>query len=118
VVDVRDLAELHVKAMSLPETGGRRLIGAADSLSMPEMARILCDAFPDRAGKIPTRTLPGVLVRVMALFDRSVRALIPDLGIVPTADSGYVTSLTGVRFRPAREAVRAAGQSLLERGLV
>jgi dihydroflavonol-4-reductase len=36
VVDVRDLAELHVRAMTAPDAGGRRLIAAADTLSMPQ----------------------------------------------------------------------------------
>jgi len=77
VVDVRDLAELHVRAMTAKDAGDRRLIGAAGTLSIVEMARILRSTFPDHAKKIPTRTLPGFLVKFMAIFDRSLKSVIP-----------------------------------------
>ena len=118
VIDVRDLAELHVAAMLPNETDGRRLIGAADTLSMTEIGAILRDALPDRAQKIPTRTLPAFLVRILANFNASLKTITPDLGVVPIADNAYVTELTGVEFRPAVDAVRAAGQSLVEYDVV
>jgi dihydroflavonol-4-reductase len=118
VVDVRDLAELHLRAMTASDTGGRRLLGAADTLSMLEMAQLLRKAFPDRAKKIPTRTLPGMLIRFLSIFDRQMRAVTADLGVVAEADNDYVTELTGVRFRPAEEAVLAACQSLIDKALV
>ena len=116
VVDIRDLAEIEVSAMTA-DVGGRRLIAARETLSMPEMARILRDAFPERR-RIPTRTLPAVIVRMLSLFDRSLKTVLPDLGARPIADSGYVSDLTGVEFRPAAESVLAAAQSVIDRGLV
>jgi dihydroflavonol-4-reductase len=118
VVDVRDLAELHVRAMTAPDAGGRRLIAAADTLSMPQMGAILRNAFPAYARKIPTRTLPAFLVRLLANFDRALKSVVPDIGVVPVADNAFVTGLTDVEFRPAEEAVRAAGQSLIDRSVV
>ncbi len=117
VVDVRDLAMLHLKAMTEPGVVGRRLIGAGETLSMSDMGRILRAAFPDRK-KIPYREVPAFLVRLMSTFDRSLKSVISDLGIVPVADSAYVTELTGVAFRPAEEAVRSAADSLVKLGLV
>ncbi len=114
VVDVRDLADLHVKAMTAPEAGGRRLMATGEPLSLTEMAHILREAFPDRAKKIPTMTMPAIAIRILALFDASLKSLIQDLGTVPKADSSYVSDLTGVRFRPSREAVIDAGQSLID----
>ena len=113
VVDVRDLAALHVKAMLVPEAGGRRLIGAGETLSLDEVGRILREEFPDRAIKVPKRTLPDFVVRLASNFDRSLKAITPDLGVVPVAESSYVTQLTGVANRPAAEAVRAAAESIL-----
>ncbi len=118
VVDVRDLAELHIRAMTAQDAGGRRLIGAADALSMSEMGRILRNAFPDYAKKIPTRTLPGFLVRFLAVFDRALKSVIADVGVIPAADNAYVIEMTGISFKPAEEAVRAAGQSLIDHSLV
>jgi hypothetical protein len=100
--------------MTVPEAGGRRLIGAADSLSMTQMGRVLCRAFPDYCEKIPTRTLPGFLVRFLANFNPTLKTVVPDIGLVALADNAYVTEMTGVEFRPAEDAVRAAGQSLID----
>ncbi len=112
VVDVRDVAALHLKALETPEASGRRLIAAAETLSMKEIARYLREAYPARAGKIPTRELPGFLIRFLALFDRTLASIIPDLGAVPHGDTEYVTALTGMTFRPAQEAVLEAAKSL------
>jgi hypothetical protein len=54
----------------------------------------------------------------MYLFDRSLKSVVPDIGTRPVADAAYVTELTGIGFRPADEAVRAAAQSLITQGLV
>jgi dihydroflavonol-4-reductase len=118
IVDVRDLAELHCEAMTVPGLGGRRLIGATDTLAMSEMGAILRQAFPDRARRIPTRVLPAFFVRMLSIFDRSLKSVLSDLNVVPQADSEYVSDLTGVRFRAADEAVRAAGQSLVDHSLL
>jgi dihydroflavonol-4-reductase len=117
VVDVRDVADVHVAAMTA-EVGGRRLIAAGETMTMPEMARTLQKAFPERAKKIPTRALPPFMVKMMSVFDRSLKSVIPDIGTRPVAEAGYVTDLTGVKFRSAAESVRAAGQSVIDRGFV
>jgi dihydroflavonol-4-reductase len=118
VADVRDVSAVHVRAMERPAAGGRRLIAAGQTLSLPEIGEILREAFPAFANEIPKRTLPDLLVRLLALFDRSLRSLTPNLGHVVRAESAYVTELTGVSFRPAAEAVRDAARSMIEHGVV
>jgi nucleoside-diphosphate-sugar epimerase len=117
VVDVRDIAALQVAAQTAP-VGGRRLIGAADTMSMKDMALELRSAFPDRSRKIPTSELPATMVRILGLFDPTLRTLRADLGVRPVADMQKTTADTGVCFRAGREAVRAAAESLIEHGLV
>ncbi len=114
IVDVRDVATLHIKAFETPGAGGRRLIAAAETLSLKDMAAILREALPDRAKKIPRRELPAFVVRIMANFDRSIASVIPDLGTVPQADNSYVKALTGIDFRTAREAVVSSARSLID----
>ncbi len=118
VVDVRDLADLHAAALTAEGVGGRRLIGSAETLSMAEIAATLNQAFPEKGAKIPTRTLPAPVVRFLALFDRSLKTILADMNVEPHSENRYVTDLTGVQFRPSREAVIAAGQSLIELGAV
>ncbi len=112
IVDVRDVAAVHVAALEKPETGGRRLIASSNTLSLQEVAAILREAFPDRAKKIPSAALPDGLVRLMALFDRSIASVLPDLGAAPHAQTAYVTDLTDVAFRPGRDAVIDAARAL------
>lgn len=116
IVDVRDLARLQVAAMA-PAVGGRRLIAAGETWSMAQMAQEMRAAHPARARRIPVRVLPAAAVKVLSLFDASLRTLGADLGVRPVGDSAYVTQLTGVEFRRAAEAVRAASRSLIEHGL-
>ncbi|MBA4339897.1 MAG: epimerase [Hyphomonas sp.] len=117
VVDVRDLAALHIKALTAP-VGGRRLIGSGETISMQDMAKILRADLPDRAKKIPTGVLPKEVVRLIALFDPTLKTVLADLYARPVADAAYVSELTGVTFRPARDAVVAAGRSLIATGAV
>lgn len=112
VVDVRDLADVHVAAMTAPEAAGRRLIAAGETLSMQDMARILKQEMPAQSGKVPTGALPAFAVRMLANFDPAVRTILADLGTVPIAEAGYTSAITGVRFRGARESVIATAQSL------
>lgn len=112
IVDVRDVAALHVAALEEPQTGGRRLIAASDTLSLKEVAEILRNAFPQRAKKIPSAVLPAGIVRALALFDRNLASVAPDLGIRPQARTDYVTALTNVGFRPSKEAIIEAASAL------
>lgn len=118
IVDVRDISELHVRAMTSPEVGGRRLLAASDTLTMREIAEIMRAELGPHGKRIPRLNLPSFVVKVMARFDPTIRTLLADLDLHPIADSAYVTALTGVVFRPAREAVVAAGKSLIEQGLI
>ena len=118
IVDVRDLSELHLQAMTNSEVGGRRLIAASDTLSMREIAEIMRAELGPHGRRIPRLNLPSCVVKLMAMFDPTIRTVLADLDLRPTADSAYVTKLTGVVFRPAREAVVAAGNSLIEHGLI
>jgi len=117
-VDVRDLAALHVAAMDSPNTAGLRLLAAADTISMQDMGLVLAAAFPAFAKKIPTKELPAWVVRFMALFDKNLQSVLADLGRRRIAKTAYVTEKTGIAFRPAKDAVEAAAESLIEYGVV
>jgi len=102
--------------MTTPEVGGRRLMGAGETLTLRDMGAILREACPERARKIPKRSLPIWVTRLTAMADPNIRAVLPDLGVQPHAQSVYVTDLTGVSFRPAKESVADAGRSLIALG--
>jgi dihydroflavonol-4-reductase len=112
IIDVRDCASIHVAAMKAPEAAGRRLIAGADTLWMSGIAEVLRAEYP-RASKLPKGELPSFVVKIAALFDDRIKGILPDLGTFHSADTSYVTNMTGVMPRPAKEAILAAAQSLI-----
>jgi dihydroflavonol-4-reductase len=114
-VDVRDVARLHVLALSTPESEGERVIASAGLLPMPEMARALSRAFPDR--RIPTRVAPDWLLRALALVMAELRDVTPHLGRRDVVSNAKATRLFGLRFIPPEDALLASAQSLIEKGL-
>jgi nucleoside-diphosphate-sugar epimerase len=118
-VDVRDLADLHLRAMSDPAARGERFLATGgDFLSCLEIARILREDARDAARKVPARRLPSWLMHVVALYDPGVRGVLPELGKRKNASSDKARRLLGWAPRSPREAILATAESLLELGLV
>ena len=81
VVDVRDVADLHLRAMTNPAAKGERFLAVAgDFLWMVEIAKILKARMGEAAKRVPTRQLPNWLVRLAALRDPAVKQIVPELG--------------------------------------
>jgi dihydroflavonol-4-reductase len=116
VIDVRDCASLHIKAMTAEAAGGRRLIAASNTLWISDIAKLLKDAYPN--AKLPSQEMANWIVKIVGIFDQSVKSIVPDVGTFHEADASYVTNLTGVMPRPAKDAVLASAQSLIESGQI
>jgi nucleoside-diphosphate-sugar epimerase len=116
VSDVRDVASLHVAAMAAKGAGGRRLISAGKTLWFKDIVEILRAEYPK--AKLPKSEVPNILARLISVFDDRVKGILPDLGIFHEADAAYVTSLTGVMPRPAKESVLASARDLVTHGAV
>jgi dihydroflavonol-4-reductase len=115
IIDVRDCASIHVSAMTAEKAAGRRLMAAGKTYWIQQIADILAEAYPS-AEKLPKGTMPSFVVRIISLFDDRVKGILPDLGTFHQADAAYVSSITGVLPRPAKEAILAAAASLIENG--
>ena len=102
-VDVRDVADLHVRAMLAPEAAGERFIAASEFLWFGEVAATLRENLGAAAAKVPTRRLPDWLVRLVALFDRDVAAGIKTLSVRAEYSSEKAQRLLGWKPRPVRE---------------
>lgn len=116
VVDVRDVAALHVDAMTNPKAGGQRCIASEGTYSMAEMGEMLRPAFPDR--RVPTGELPNWLLRLVALFDRDVRDNMHELGARKRVDGRRGSERLGRPLISSAEAAVATGRSLVEHKLV
>lgn len=117
-VDVRDVADLHLRAMTAPEAAGQRFIAAGDFAWMADVAAILRAHLGDAAAKVPTRRVPDLVLRLAALFDRSVAAVAPRLGEKRTFVSTKAQTLLGWRPRPLEETVLDCARSLIASGAV
>src|SRR3954452_24734722 len=119
LVDVRDVADLHVRAMQAPEAAGERFLAIGEEFRwISEVGGWRREARPQRAKKIPKRELPNLLVRVAARFDGSLRQLTPELGVRKRATNEKARCVLGWAPRGDREAVLATAESLLALGLV
>lgn len=117
LIDVRDCAAIHVAAMTAKDAGGRRLFATGQSLWFKDIAAILRAEYPDLEG-LPKGEMPSFVLRIMALFDDSIKVLMPELGTFHEADAAYVSTITHVLPRPAKEAILAGAESLIASGSV
>lgn len=119
LVDVRDVADLHVRAMISPAAKGERFIATGgDFLSVIEMARILKSEAGSLGKKAPSWEMPDWLVRLMALVMPAARATVPELGKMKNATSAKAKRLLGWAPRTPREAILASAESLVALGIV
>lgn len=117
-VDVRDVDAAHIAAMKIPEAAGQRFICAIETASMCEMANILDEHLRDRGFRIPTRKLPNLIVRLVAIFDRTARLGLNDLGRSRVLSNARIRRVLGWEPRSLREMVVAMADSLIEYGVV
>ncbi len=119
VVDVRDVADLHLRAMIAPAARGERFLATAgDFVSVREIAGMLKDGLGAAARKVSTRRLPSWLVRMAGLFDPQVRGIVPELGKHKNASNEKARRLLDWTPRSPTDAVLASARSLSELGLL
>lgn len=113
-VDVRDVAECHVKAMEIPEAAGERFLATEGFLWFSEAAAILRKAFPAYDKKIPKRNLPDWVLKMMAKFQPVYQQTVTELGRTRKASNAKASRVLGVKFRTAEEALIASARSLID----
>ncbi len=118
-VDVRDVADLHVLAMSRPEAAGERFIASSGGpLSMLDIAKVLRARLGAEAAKAPTRELPNFLVRLAARRNPMLKIVAPQLGKTMAASGAKAEKVLGWAPRTNEEAIVDTARSLIDRGLV
>lgn len=119
IVDVRDVADLHLRAMTHPAAKGERFLAVAgEAMGMPDIAKVLKARMGEAAAKVPTRTLPNFVVRLASLRDPSLRAIAPQLGKKRNSTNEKARRVLGWSPRSNEEAVLATAESLVRLGLV
>jgi nucleoside-diphosphate-sugar epimerase len=100
IVDVRDLADLHIRAMTASSAAGQRFIAAGDYMWMEDIARTLRTELGEAGSKTPTRRLPDFVVRLLLPFAANLRSLAPLLGRRFPLTSDKARQTLGFRPRP------------------
>jgi nucleoside-diphosphate-sugar epimerase len=118
VVDVRDVADLHVLAMTDPAAAGERFLAAAgEPMSMKQVADVLRARMGDAARRVPTRELPEWVMRLASMFVPSAAQAAPDLGRIRRVSNEKARRVLGWSPRSNEEAVVATAESLVRLGL-
>ncbi|WP_329166079.1 NAD-dependent epimerase/dehydratase family protein [Streptomyces sp. NBC_01717] len=119
IVDVRDLADIHIRAMTSPLAAGERFLATGEFTWMLDMARALREELGRDAARVSSRQIPDLAVRLAARFrDPSLRDITPALGRRNRHSTAKAHRILGWRPRPARETVIDCGRSLLAHGAV
>jgi nucleoside-diphosphate-sugar epimerase len=118
-VDVRDVADLHLRCMRDPAAKGERFLAVSgDFMAVAEMAAVLRDRLGAKAARVPKRQLPNWLVRLSALMDPSLKQLVPELGKAKNATSEKAQRLLGWTPRSREDALVATAESLVALGVL
>jgi nucleoside-diphosphate-sugar epimerase len=119
IVDVRDVVDLHIRAMTDPAAKGERFLAVAgDSMSIQDIARVLKARLGALAGRVPTRQLPDWLVRLAAIRDPALKLILPELGKKKNATNEKAKRMLGWTPRSNEEAIVATAESLVRLGLL
>lgn len=116
VVDVRDVAEMHLRALQRPETAGKRYISTSGSMAMVDMGRTLKAAYPTR--RIATREAPAIMLRLISLFDPQIRAILPKIGQLERTSNARAVKEMGIEFISPKAALLASADWLVKHGKV
>ena len=119
IVDVRDVADVHIRAMIHPEAAGQRFLALAGGiLSLPQIAQLLKDNIGDKGARVSTKKIPDWIVRIAALFNPMAKNVVPLLGRYRNASNEKARKVLGWQPRSNKEAILATAESLLKFGAV
>ena len=122
IVDVRDVADLHVRALKAPNMAGERFIASGRFMKLREVADLLRAELGHGLGqgahKVTTRNVPDWLVRIAARFNPLAKAVVGELGNVRNQDASHAKAVLGWATRPVEQSILDSARSLLALGIV
>ena len=117
-VDVRDVAAAHVTAMTAPEAAGQRFCCAIEFSWIDEVAQILANRFGPEGWQVPTHKLPNFMVRIVAMFDPTVKTVVSDLGRMRQVSSERLRRELSWQPHSLEEMVISMGETMIQQGIV
>lgn len=117
MVDVRDVAAVHIAAMTDPQAGGKRIPTSTISCSFMDVAAAISKVLPAYRNKMPKFTMPDWAARIYANFDPEVRSIVGELSVRRRVDATFARQLLGRDFIQPEKSIGDMAKSLVERGL-
>ena len=119
IVDVRDVAHAHILAMTTPRAAGQRfLLSNGPAVEMKDIGAVIRARLGAVAGNVPSRTIPNILVHIASMVSPEIRSIAPDLGYAKKTSNEKARRLLGWTPRPPEDAIVAAAESMVDKGLV
>lgn len=112
ITDVRDLADLHLRAMTAPQAAGERFIAMGEALWYGEVAATLKARLGAQAAKVPTAAMPDLVARGLAAVSPQMKAMLPLLGRTQKFSTDKARAMLGYAPRPPEDTVADCGASL------
>ena len=113
ISDVKDVAKAHVLSLKNSKVNGRRLLIGSEVKKMLEISKIMQEEFPRYAKKLPKKEMPNFMLKLISYLDSSAKLMVPELGILMQTDTSYAEDLLGIKFKPARDSIKDAGNSVI-----
>lgn len=111
-VDVRDVAEMHIRALERPETANERILAVASSVWIADLAKAIAEDYPER--RISTRRAPNFVVKLLALFDPAIRSIVPTLDVEHPVSNAKAKRLLDMEFRDVCQAAKDSAALLVK----
>ena len=112
------VAKAHVLSLKNSKVNGRRLLIGSEVKKMLEISKIMQEEFPQFAKKLPKKEMPNFMLKLISYLDSSAKLMVPELGILMQTDTSYAEDLLGIKFKPARDSIKDAGNSVIRLGLI
>ena len=116
IVDVRDVAKMHVASIKNDATKGERILAASETISFVGIAKILKSIYP--SSKVKTMQAPTALVRLLSLFDGEIKSVLPMLGKPMITSGEKAKELFGMIFIPVEVSLRESADYLVKNGFI
>ncbi len=116
IVDVQDVAKMHVLALSRPESVGERIIASSQTYSFVAIAKYIKNQFP--ASKAKTTQAPDLLIKFLSLFDAQIKAILPLIGKSMLVSNSKARAILGIDFIPVEQSIKSSAEFLVKNGLV
>uniref|UniRef100_A0A915PKN6 NAD-dependent epimerase/dehydratase domain-containing protein n=1 Tax=Setaria digitata TaxID=48799 RepID=A0A915PKN6_9BILA len=120
LVDVRDVAQAHIRAMRESRTDGLRiLLTCQPSFWFMDIANVLRNEFSSQGYNIPKFTVPYPIVWLYSFFSKEVREqVLPRFGDEVHYDNSLAKDILQMEFIDPKESIITMAYDIIERGMI